>query len=102
MADDAVRATARIEMTFGSAAEAKAIQAALSPEDEGWVTSKVEGARLTAEIRADKLGEFLRTVDDYLGGVTAAVRATNAVAEPKASRHAEVPRGASEQVKKSS
>lgn len=82
MADDAVQATARIEMTFASAAEAKAIQAALAPEDKGWVSSKVEGAKLTAEIRAERLGEFLRTVDDYLGGVTAAVRASNAIKKP--------------------
>lgn len=84
MVDDAVPSTATLSMTFASAAQAKTIQAALAPEDAGWVTSRLDGATLHAEIRADRLGEFVRTVDDYLGGVTAAVRAANAVA-PKGS-----------------
>ena len=85
MPDDAVRALARITMTFASPAEAQAIQAALAPEDKGWVTSRLGGATLTAEIAAERLGEFVRTVDDYLGGVTAAVRAGAAVA-PKSAK----------------
>lgn len=77
--DDSAEASARIELEFASAQEADAVRMALAPEDKGWVVSRVQGARLVAEIRAAKLSEFLRTVDDYLACATAAARSLRAV-----------------------
>ncbi|MHB8606658.1 MAG: KEOPS complex subunit Pcc1 [Thermoplasmatota archaeon] len=71
-----MKARARIDIDCGTRERARAIAAALAPEDAGFVTTVVQDAALHAEAEADSIGALLHTLDDYLACLTAALGAS--------------------------
>lgn len=67
------RATLRLE--FDTPEEAARLAASLAPENEGYLTTRVEGNVLVAEAEGDAPLSLLHTLDDALACLTAAEKA---------------------------
>lgn len=65
-------ATGRVTLAFATAADAARAEAALRPDNEGHVSTRVEGSRLVLEAKSGSAIGLLRTLDDAL----ACLRAT--------------------------
>lgn len=70
-----VRCSVSLELEFASAGEARRVAAALEPDNEGFLRSRVEGRRLLVEGEAGTIPSLLQTLDDYLACLGVAVRA---------------------------
>ncbi len=68
----------RIEISYATAAEAKAVRDALAPDDTGFVRSRVEECALVAEIDGATPMKVLHTVEDYLACLAVAEKAVEA------------------------
>ncbi|HET6405507.1 MAG TPA: KEOPS complex subunit Pcc1 [Candidatus Thermoplasmatota archaeon] len=67
------RATLRLEL--GTPDRAARLAASLAPENEGFVSTRVEGATLVAEARSDTPMGLLRTLDEVVACIAAAEKA---------------------------
>lgn len=65
-----------LRLAFASADEAARMAAALAPENEGFVRTRVEGATLVVEAEAATPLSLLRTLDDVLVCLQGAKRAS--------------------------
>ncbi|MEM4730039.1 MAG: KEOPS complex subunit Pcc1 [Thermoplasmata archaeon] len=72
---EGVRCSVSLELEFASAGEARRVAAALEPDNEGFLRSRVEGRRLLVEGEAGTIPSLLQTLDDYLACLGVAVRA---------------------------
>ncbi len=70
---------ATITLAFPTDVEARAVHDALAPENGDWIATRVEGAVIRADARADRLMTLLRTVDDFLADASAASGSLEAV-----------------------
>lgn len=61
---------------------AKAVLAAVSPENGGYVSSRLEGSTIIYEIEADNAGTLRNTADDLLACIKAAEDSAGLVSEP--------------------
>ena len=61
---------------------AKAVLAAVSPENGGYVSSRLEGSTLIYEMEADNAGTLRNTADDLLACIKAAEDSAGLVSEP--------------------
>lgn len=66
---------ATLRLAFASADEATRMAAAIEPENEGFVRTRVEGASLVVEAEADAPLSLLRTLDDVVVCLQGAQRA---------------------------
>ncbi len=73
----------RIQLSFDDAETAKAIAAAISLDDGGYIRTTRRGRTISAEATADAPLSLLHTLDDYLACVSVAERTTQA-ARPRA------------------
>ncbi|NLL94591.1 MAG: hypothetical protein GX224_02380 [Thermoplasmatales archaeon] len=55
-----------IEATYDSEKIAKAVFAAIGPDNEGYVESTLDGKKIRFEIRAESVGALRNTADDLL------------------------------------
>lgn len=76
-----MRAMARLTLSFGDAATARAVEQAVSVDDEGYVQTVRRGSTVFAEASAEGPMQLLHTLDDYLACVSVAER-TAAAARP--------------------
>lgn len=67
-------ASASLRRTCSSAEEARALAAAIAPENSGYVEATAVGRELRIEARGRNEGELRRTLDDLLACVSAAER----------------------------
>ena len=67
------RATLRLH--FDSTEQAARLAASLAPENEGFVTTRVEGATIVAEAASDTPMGLLRTLDEVVSVLAAAQKA---------------------------
>lgn len=61
---------------------AKAVLAAVSPENGGYVKSRLEGSTIIYEMEADNAGTLRNTADDLLACIKAAEDSAGLVSEP--------------------
>jgi len=61
---------------------AKAVHAAVSPENGGYVKSRLEGSTIIYEMEADNAGTLRNTADDLLACIKAAEDSAGLVSEP--------------------
>ena len=61
---------------------AKAVLAAVSPENGGYVSSRIEGSTIIYEMEADNAGTLRNTADDLLACIKAAEDSAGLVSEP--------------------
>ncbi len=61
---------------------AKAVLAAVSPENGGYVSSRLEGSTIIYEMQADNAGTLRNTADDLLACIKAAEDSAGLVSEP--------------------
>ena len=61
---------------------AKAVLAAVSPENGGYVSSRLEGSTIIYEMEADNAGTLRNTADDLLACIKAAEDSAGLVSEP--------------------
>ncbi len=61
---------------------AKAVLAAVSPENGGYVSSRLEGSTIIYEMGADNAGTLRNTADDLLACIKAAEDSAGLVSEP--------------------
>ena len=61
---------------------AKAVLAAVSPENAGYVSSRLEGSTIIYEMEADNAGTLRNTADDLLACIKAAEDSAGLVSEP--------------------
>jgi hypothetical protein len=68
--------TCTLELELSSPAEARRVAAALEPDNEGFVETKLNGNRITATAEAGSITALLHTLDDYLAcfGIAAGVK----------------------------
>lgn len=66
---------AAIEIDCGSPENAEAVQAALNPDNGGFVSTETRGATLLCTVPDAPMASMVRTVDDLLAAVTAALAA---------------------------
>ena len=67
----------KIELSYGSAKEAKAIARAVSVDDYQYVKTSVSGNKITAEMESDDAKILMNTADDYLACVSVAERSAS-------------------------
>lgn len=67
-----------LELEYPDEATAKAVHAALAPDDAGFVHARVEGTRILAEAEASSPMSLLHTLEDYLACVAVAEQAVDA------------------------
>lgn len=79
-----MRARARLCLRLPDAGTARTLEAALRPENRGYVAMRVEGREVTAEAQADALAGLRRTLDDLLSAVSVALGASAAGSGPEA------------------
>jgi hypothetical protein len=72
MADDPCRV--RLALQFRTAEQARRAAAALEPDNEGFIKTKLKGRTLTAEAGAGSIPAILHTLDDYLACLSVAAR----------------------------
>ena len=61
---------------------AKAVLAAVSPENRGYVSSRLEGSTIIYEMEADNAGTLRNAADDLLACIKAAEDSAGLVSEP--------------------
>ena len=61
---------------------AKAVLAAVPPENGGYVSSRLEGSTIIYEMEADNAGTLRNTADDLLACIKAAEDSAGLVSEP--------------------
>ena len=61
---------------------AKSVLAAVSPENGGYVSSRLEGSTIIYEMEADNAGTLRNTADDLLACIKAAEDSAGLVSEP--------------------
>jgi len=61
---------------------AKAVLAAVSPENGGYVKSRLEGSNIIYEMEADNAGSLRNTADDLVACIKAAEDSAGLVSEP--------------------
>jgi len=85
-----VHCTCTLELELSTPAEAKRVAAALEPDNEGFVETKLDGKRITATAEACSITALLHTLDDYLAclGIAVAMKERAAPA-PEAGREEE-------------
>ena len=69
-----MKSTARLTLTFGDPTTARAIEAAVSVDDEGYIKTTRRGRTVVAEATAEGPMQLLHTLDDYLACVSVAER----------------------------
>jgi tRNA threonylcarbamoyladenosine modification (KEOPS) complex Pcc1 subunit len=55
-----------LRLEFGTEDEAERVHRSVALDNQGYLTSGVEGNAIIAEIRADSLNSLLHTLDDFL------------------------------------
>lgn len=60
------KVTCKLRLEFGTPEEATNVHQSVDLDNEGYLTSRVEGRALVAEINADSLNSLLHTLDDFL------------------------------------
>jgi hypothetical protein len=68
---------AEIETTHGDAETARAVAAALRPDNTPEVDTRVDGDRVVTTIERETTGGLQSTVDDYVVNCTVATRLTH-------------------------
>jgi hypothetical protein len=63
-----------MEIAFKDHAEADRIGRALRVDDDEFVTTRIEGLKVIAEIRGDSILSMKRSADDWMACLMAAVR----------------------------
>jgi hypothetical protein len=63
-----------MEVSFDSGEEADRIGSALKVDDDDFVTTRIEGSTVHAEIRGDSIQSIRRSADDWMACLMAAVR----------------------------
>jgi hypothetical protein len=71
----------RIVMRYDSPRVARAVAGSLSPDDEGFITTEVEGSSVVAVARAPDVMSLTRTLEDFLACAAAAERIASAHGE---------------------
>jgi len=61
-----IRCTAMLSLEFNGNSEASRVAAALEPDNEGFVATRVCGKRIEARMEAQSIEVLLHTLDDYL------------------------------------
>ncbi len=64
----------KLRLEFRSKEEAERIHSSVSLDNESYLSSKVEGNAIIAEIHADSLKSLLHTLDDFLSCTSVAER----------------------------
>ena len=60
------KVTCKLHLEFGTPEEAEKVHRSVALDNQGFLTSGVEGRAIVAEIRADSLNSLLHTLDDFL------------------------------------
>ena len=66
MPTEKARVTCRLRLELRSPEEAEKIHRSVSLDNDGYLSSGVEGRAIVAEIRAESLNSLLHTLDDFL------------------------------------
>ena len=74
MAMDGDRCRVRLSLRFGTAGQARRAAAALEPDNEGFIKTRLKGRTLSAEAEAGTIPALLHTLDDYLACLCVAAR----------------------------
>ena len=74
MAMDGDRCRVRLSLRFGTAGQARRAAAALEPDNEGFIKTRLKGRTLSAEAEAGTIPALLHTLDDYLACLVVASR----------------------------
>lgn len=61
-----------LTLEFESAEKAKKVHRSIQADDEGFVSSKVTGRILEAQVESSSIASLLHTLDDYLACVSVA------------------------------
>ncbi len=72
MGEESARVKCDIELAFDSSESAEKVHASVEQDNEGYVSSRVEGAVLKAHLEADSLKSLLHSLDDFLSCVSVA------------------------------
>lgn len=70
-----MKAQAALRVRCASEADARALAAALEPENGEWIAQRVDGTVVEARAEADSPQSLLRAVDDWLACVAVAEKA---------------------------
>ena len=71
-----------LRFSYDDERTAKAVLAAVSPENGGYVSSRLEGSTIIYEMQADNAGTLRNTADDLLACIKAAEDSAGLVSEP--------------------
>lgn len=71
---------ATLRLHFDSTSQAARLAASLAPENDGFVTTRVEGSTIVAEASADSPMGLLRTLDEVVAVLAAAQKADRSAA----------------------
>jgi len=66
MTDASSKVTCKLRLEFGTSEEAERIHRSVALDNQGYLTSGVEGNAVVAEIHAESLNSLLHTLDDFL------------------------------------
>jgi len=64
----------RMTLQFDTAEQARRVAAALAPDNEGFLQTKLKGRTIHAEADAASIPALLHTLDDYLACLSVAAR----------------------------
>lgn len=74
--------TLELMFPYGDEKIAKAVMAAVSPENGGYVEARLEGSTVFYRMRAENAGTLRNTADDLIACIKAAEDAAGLVSEP--------------------
>ena len=60
------KVTCKLRLEFGTPEDAENVHRSVALDNQGFLTSGIEGRAIVAEIHADSLNSLLHTLDDFL------------------------------------
>lgn len=66
MPDVRSKVTCKLRLEFGTQEEAENVHRSVVLDNQGYLTSGIEGNAIVAEIHAESLNSLLHTLDDFL------------------------------------
>jgi hypothetical protein len=69
-----MKLSCKLEFSYGSEKEAKAVLKAVEVDNDEFVKTTLEGAKLLSIVESDSIPSLIHTLDDYLACVSVAER----------------------------
>ncbi len=82
MPAEKARVVCKLRLEFHSPEDAEKIHRSVSLDNDGYLSSRVEGPAIVAEIRAESLNSLLHTLDDFLSCTSVAEKIVSREASP--------------------